>query len=128
MATRLINFTKGEAAALLHRLEAGTLAEVLTDDPEYAHSADAIEERCTNFAAQLKSRAPFVCLHNVGDPLRDLDLDILGDCIEGSTWVAVNDTGSHQAGTAAYYTLKRAAAKICAAFDKSPDLLEVPRA
>lgn len=121
---RIIDFTPGEARALLHRLESGTIGDAI-DNPE-------AELRCAAMAVTLKSRQPFVCLYEGGiaQARRELDLAILEDCIEGSTWVAVHDTGDHtpQATSAAYRCLQRAANKIARAFDKPPFYFEVPRA
>lgn len=115
---RLVNFTKGEAAALLHRLSSDAVADALAENPR---DALAIDARCAEFIETLGTSCPFVVLRH--DPHgRAQDLDILTDCVEGSTWVAV-----HTSPTAARQALKRAALKICAAFDKSPYFIEVPR-
>lgn len=128
--SRLINFTKGEALALLHRLEAdGCIADALEDE---GTARDTVEDRCNEFARDLKTREPFVCVHPEGEPLRELDLAILTDAVEGSTWVAAHDPrddtrNTPQGKTAAGATLKRAALKICKAFGQPPFYIDVPR-
>lgn len=113
---RLINFTRGEARALLHRLESGTLAEFAGDCP-----SDWVEARCAYFARDLKTREPFVCVHPEGTPGRALDLALLTECIEGSTWPAVAASPR-----GAYLCLRRAALKITTVFRTSPYAIDIP--
>jgi len=103
-----VKFTKKEVAALLHRL--GVL--------EYSQN---IADSCYH-QLLVKGRLEI-------DTADSNTRDLLIDCVENSTWVAVNNTGdSHHNRTAAIKTLRDIAVKLERVYQKRPGSIFVPEA
>ena len=107
----MLRFTTGETQAILHRLEIGEcIAEVFADTDGIEHLAPLVEARAREMAFQLSKT------HNIeskGDC--ELDMEILVDCLDGSTWYEVHEgygEASNQKLTAITNSLRSAAAKV----------------
>lgn len=126
MTTR-IAFTPAQARALLHRLESwDCICEVFSDTEGLEHLANDAAARTTELARELEATGAVTV-----DADSELDREILGEAIEGSTWAAIHDpendtNNTRQAHTAAVAALRGARDRIAAAFGMAPRDIEVP--
>lgn len=116
-----IMFTRGEARALLHRLEVWDCIADALDNPAAGERAEEMERELRN------------CGYLHVDTDSALDLDVLTDCIESSTWPAIHDPDGHtdntrQAHAGAVRCLHGAMLKVAQAFGKSPERFDFPQA
>lgn len=121
-----IRFTAKEAEALLHRLCCFDCLEgVFADSDELEHLAPDVDARARQLSDELERTGGVTV-----DPASELDRELLIECLEGSTWVAVHDLpgASPQSVSAAERTLRRLADKIAPAFCRDPEDLRLPGA
>lgn len=102
-----IQFTRGEARAVQHRLDLwDSFEEVFADTEGLEHLAPKAAERAKDLSWQLQTQG-YV---DVTDS--DLDREIMLEAIEGSTWPAVHNGKSPQAYLGAVRCLYNAAQRI----------------
>lgn len=124
-----INFTPGEARALLHRLESwDCICEVFADTEGLEHLASDAAGRTSELARELQATGAVTV-----DADSELDREILVEAIEGSTWPAIHDPegntdNTRQAHTAAVRCLASARDRIAATFGMAPSDIDLPRA
>lgn len=100
-----LEFTTAERAMLVHRLAAGDcIADALSEHPyerdEVEQAADILRDRVEG------------CGYVLG-PFSALELDVLADAVDGSTWaVCLGDDAAPALKAAANRTLRSAAAKL----------------
>lgn len=121
-----IQFTPKEAEALMHRLGCfDCLEEVFADSDELEHLTPQVDARARQLSDEIQRTGGVTV-----DPASELDRELLIECLEGSTWVAVHDFpgASPQSVAAAERTLRRLADKIAPAFCCAPEDLSLPGA
>lgn len=122
---RSLNFTRGEARAVLHRLETW---DCIADALEATHDPAVVAARAEELERELRNNGALLVREGSG-----LDAAILVDCIESSTWPAIHDPAGNtdntpQAYNGAVRCLHAACIKIAAAFGLDPDSIEFPPA
>lgn len=110
MNMHAIDMTKGELAAVLHRLAlSDCLSECLSESHDF--DADAVEQAANEMLLRAEEKKALLI-----DLDSEIERHIAIDCIEGSTWVGIAGHGwrRSQAEAAAFRTLTSAGAKIAA--------------
>lgn len=128
----IINFTPGECAALLHRLEcADAISDVFNDTDGLEGLSCLVDSEANDIARQLTNYGHVVFDDTTrNDPHLLTRRAVLIEAVAGSTWVGVHDNAetSLQKMAAARRSLITAAAKIEAALGLEPHSIAIPEA
>lgn len=118
-----LTFTPKARAAVLHRLEIhDCISEVFADTDGMEHLAGLVEARAIEMIKQLNEFGKVF-----SDPASELDMELLRECVEGSTWVGICEPYSNEERQAKAHL--RVAAKIIEQFYcLEPGEIEVPQA